>query len=130
MLINFKQFPGSIKFIQFTFLTKPLSATSAVMCTSCYRLIKSAQYGMFTKHPVLTYVSPATPKRLPETYDRIPSRRGHATPLSQYIIYATLSRNTLFLAIEVTIFLYQIHSSMQKQGKGQFMPILGKIRLL
>ena len=65
------------------------STTSAVMSTSCYPM-KYLPYGIFTKQPVSPYLSSGSrshTKKLIETYDRIPSRRGHATPQVGYCIF-------------------------------------------
>ena len=100
MLIDFKQRPRVIKFIGL--LNFEIFAYCSVhmfdkvifyyfRCDVTWYPIKNLPYGMFTKQPVCHNYSQSQgatpnhthshPKILLEAYDRIPSQRGHATPL-------------------------------------------------
>ena len=96
MLIDFKQLPRVTKFIGLlkfeTFAYCSVDIVDKVIfyyfrCDAYFLLSNKKPFytGMFTKQPVLPYLCSGSRRhtqKLVETYDRIPSRRGHAKPLS------------------------------------------------
>ena len=105
MLIDFKQLPRAMKFIgrlkfetfakfnvQFKFLTRSFSTTSAVMRTSCCPIKKAFHTGCLLNN-LFCHIcaraqgtTPSNTQKLKETYDRLPSRRGHATLLTKMLL--------------------------------------------